>query len=120
MKFLLDQDVYHITYELLIQNRFDVIRVRELGLEKSSDREILKEALNRSRMIITRDKDFGSLIFFSGLECPGIILLRQRPDNINKVHDNLLNLFKENTSEKLQCSFVTVESDKYRLRHVPT
>lgn len=71
-------------------------------------------------MIITRDKAFGSLIFFSGLECPGIILLRKRSDNINKVHDNILKLLKEHPFENLQGSFVTVEYDKYRLRHVPT
>lgn len=119
MKFLLDQDVYHITYEFLLRNGFDVVRAREIDLDKSSDREIMEEAIKYSRIIITRDKDFGSLVFFSRLKCPGVILLRQRPDTIKKVHTILFTLLNTYSFDKLKSNFITVESDKYRLRKIP-
>ena len=118
MKFLLDQDVYNITYEFLIENNFDVLKVKEIGCERANDTDILKEGLKRSRIIITRDKDFGSLIFFSKLKCYGIILLRQKPDNIENVHQNLLSTLNEYKKEKLYGSFITIEADKVRIRPV--
>ena len=92
MKFFLDQDVYEITYRFLLENYFDVLRAKELGRETASDIEILQAALKKDRILITRDKDFGSLIFFIKLKCPGVILIRSEPKYINETHKILMEL----------------------------
>lgn len=63
MKLLLDQDVYYKTYKLLIDNGYDTVTAKNLNLEKASDIQILENAEKLSRILITRDKDFGSLVF---------------------------------------------------------
>lgn len=76
MNFLLDQDVYHYTYTALSDTGFDVIRAKDIGFHKASDETLLHEALKRSRILITRDKGFGALVFFSEMKSAGVILLR--------------------------------------------
>lgn len=44
MKFLLDQDVYNITANFLINAQYDVVLVSQLGLSRAEDTEILRTA----------------------------------------------------------------------------
>lgn len=119
MRFLLDQDVYQITYNFLTQNHYDVIRVKDISCDRAKDEDILKEAVKRSCTLITRDKGFGSLVFFSKMSCTGIILLRHKTKDIDKVHSQLQRLLKNHSFEQIKGSFITVEADKYRIRHLP-
>ena len=42
MKLLADNDVYKITVDFLRQHGHDVVTAKELGLNKASDKELLK------------------------------------------------------------------------------
>jgi len=75
MKFLLDQDVYRITLRFLTKLNHDAIPVVKIGLAKASDTELLNKALELDRILVTRDRDFGGLVFVSG-KGAGIIYLR--------------------------------------------
>ena len=63
MKLLLDQDIYEVTARFLIGLEYDVVRVRELGMAQASDEENLKKALELNRVFVTRDRDYGNLVF---------------------------------------------------------
>jgi predicted nuclease of predicted toxin-antitoxin system len=63
MRFLTDQDVYRVTLELLRQLHHDVLTAAELRMSRASDEELLREALRRGCLFLTRDKDFGALVF---------------------------------------------------------
>ncbi len=119
MKFLLDQDVYYKTYKLLLDNGYDVITAKNLGLEKAPDIQILKNAEKLSRILITRDKDFGSLVFLSQLPTCGVIFLRIKPNSLSAVHKTLLCFLSDYSQPKNSPHFVTIEEDKYRIRNIP-
>ena len=53
----------------------EVISVQELGLSGRSDEKILRTAMQRQAVLVTRDRDFGHLIFVKGLGS-GVIYLR--------------------------------------------
>lgn len=78
MKILADQDVYRLTVEQLKQWGHDVITAKELGIHKSPDEELLKAGRKTRRLLITRDKDFGSLIFLRTQESVGVIWDRRQ------------------------------------------
>jgi predicted nuclease of predicted toxin-antitoxin system len=118
MKILADQDVYRLTVEQLKQWGHDVITAKELGLHKSPDEELLKAGNKTRRLLITRDKDFGSLIFLRTQESVGVILLRMGPKTVEKVHSELHRLFQEQDEEILKKSFCVVESKRYRIRRL--
>lgn len=118
MKILADQDIYRLTVEKLKQWGHDVITAKELGMHKSSDEDLLKAGKKTRRLLITRDKDFGSLIFLKTQESVGVILLRMGPKTIDKVHNELHRLFQEQNEEILKNSFCVVESKRYRIRRL--
>ena len=63
MKFLLDQDVYAVTARFLVVSGHDVVLASEIGMSAASDEELLKKAQEQERIFITRDRDFGHLVF---------------------------------------------------------
>jgi predicted nuclease of predicted toxin-antitoxin system len=74
VKFLLDQDVYGLTARLLHQLGHEVATPAELGLSRAADSELLARAAQESRLFVTRDKDFGALVFVERLG-KGVIFL---------------------------------------------
>lgn len=107
MKLLLDQDVYEATARFLITLQHDVARVAELGMAQASDEENLKKALELNRVFVTRDRDYGNLVFVKGIRS-GVLYLRVLPSNINQVH-------KE---QDLKSAFIVVEAGKHRYRKI--
>jgi len=118
MKFLADHDVYKITVEFLRQYNHDVLTVKELDLHQASDKELLKKALETGRLFITRDKDFGMLIFLEREINPGVIFLRINPSNVNEVHNVLKNVLERYDEDYLKRVFCVIEPKRYRIRHI--
>ncbi|MDI6766556.1 MAG: DUF5615 family PIN-like protein [Bacteroidota bacterium] len=115
MKFLLDQDVYLITGEFLKKLRQDVILVSEIGHAQSSDQELLTIARNTDRIFITRDRDFGELIFLKKYSV-GVIYLRILPSTIQSVHHELEEILISYKENDLKNGFVVVEPGRHRFR----
>ena len=66
MKFLADQDVYAATAEFLRGLGHDVVAASDLGLSQAEDSELLDVAHDDDRVIVTRDRDYGALVFLHG------------------------------------------------------
>ncbi len=66
MRFLTDQDVYAITIRFLSGLGHDVVTAGQLGLAQADDLELLRMAQDQGRMFVTRDRDFGGLVFVLG------------------------------------------------------
>jgi len=63
MRLLLDQDIYKTTTDQLRLWGHDVVTAREIGMHRAGDEDLLKKARESSRIFVTRDKDFGRLVF---------------------------------------------------------
>lgn len=117
MKLLLDQDVYEKTARFLIALEHDVVRVSELGMARATDEENLKKAIELNRIFVTRDRDYGNLVFVKEIRS-GVLYLRILPSNINLIHaelERVLNLYEEN---ELKSAFVVIEAEKHRFRKI--
>jgi predicted nuclease of predicted toxin-antitoxin system len=118
MKFLTDQDVYEITVRFLDERGHDVVRAAQLGLARAEDAALLRRAQEHERIFLTRDRDFGALVFVQGLR-GGVIYLRVLPSNLNAVHTELGRVLDLYTETELRCAFVVVEPDGHRIRRLP-
>lgn len=118
MLILADQDVYKLTIDKLKEWGHNVVTVKELGMERASDEELLEAASEANRLLITRDKGFGALLFLKEKISIGIILLRGTPKTIEKVHHKLQKLMQEHGEDELKCSFCVIEPHRYRIRHL--
>jgi predicted nuclease of predicted toxin-antitoxin system len=75
MKFLIDMGVGKKVEEWFRQERYDVKSIRDLDI-RLKDADILMLAASEDRMIITMDKDFGELVYNSGMSHSGVLILR--------------------------------------------
>lgn len=115
MKFLADQDVYGITIAFLRRLGHDVVGAAQLGLAQAEDAALLRVAHEQGRMFVTRDRDFGALVFVHG-SGPGVIYLRILPSTQNAVHVELERVLTLYSEQEMQTSFVVVEPGRHRIR----
>lgn len=117
MKFLLDQDVYALTEHFLREQGYDVTTASELGLSRADDSQLLKVAGEQGRIFVTRDRDYGNLVFVLGLGS-GVIYLRVIPPDMDEVHAELKKVLEIYGEEELSNSFIVVEKGRHRIRKV--
>ena len=117
MKFLTDQDVYAITVRFLMELGHDVITASEIGLSRADDSDLLKTACDQNRIFITRDRDFGGLVFVEKLGS-GVIYLRMLPSTIDSIHKAMKRVLNEYSEEDLRKAFVVVEAGRHRYRRI--
>ena len=119
MRFLADQDIYKITIDHLREWGHDLLTAKELGLQQAPDEDLLKRAQAEKRLLLTRDKGFGGLVFLNKQLSTGVILLRMTPIVAEEVHHELHRLFEEHGEEELRNVFCVVEPHRHRIRHLP-
>ena len=66
MKFLVDMALSPKTVKVLRDSGYEAIRVNQLGMAKSKDREILAYARKNDMAVITADLDFGDILAHTG------------------------------------------------------
>jgi len=117
MKLLADQDVYVTTIQFLQGLGHDVVPAAQLGLAQAADADLLRVAGQQGRIFVTRDRDFGGLVFVAGVG-RGVIYLRMLPSTLAAVHgefERVLNLY---TEPELRSAFVVVEPSRHRFRNL--
>ena len=115
MRFLTDQDVYAATTHYLRGLGHDVVTAAELGLSRAIDSELLRRARADRRIFVTRDRDFGRLVFAQNMGA-GIIYLRMTPATANAVHQELDRVTTTYAEDELMQVFLVVEPARHRLR----
>ena len=118
MRLLIDQDIYKITMDHLREWGHDLLTAKELGLQQASDEDLLKSARGENRLLITRDKGFGGLVFLNKELATGVILLRMTPMNAEEVHHELHRLLEEHGEDELKKVFCVVEPHRHRIRRL--
>lgn len=116
MKFFTDQDVYQITVDYLKSIGYDVLKASDVELQRASDEELLRYACQHEHTLITRDKDYGALVFLNFQENCGVILLRVQPQTIDAVHQELVRFLEKHAEVILRDCFVVIEQGRHRIR----
>lgn len=115
MNLLADHDVWAATLEVLIAEGHDVVTAREVGLAQAPDRTLLQEADARDRLLLTRDRDFGRLVFVGGHR-GGVLFLRIKPSTQTVVHEELRQVLDIHAFDELRHAFTVVEPGQHRIR----
>jgi len=115
MNFLLDHDVYAATARFLLSLNHDVVPVAQIGRSRAEDFELLELARDQGRIFVTRDRDFGGLVFVKRLGA-GVIYLRMLPSTQLAVHHELARVLDSHTEDELMKAFVVVEPGRHRFR----
>ncbi len=65
MRLLADQDIYQITIDNLREWGHDLLTAKDIGLQQALDEDLPKRPKAENRLLLTRDKGFGGLVFLN-------------------------------------------------------
>ncbi|MFV2069303.1 MAG: DUF5615 family PIN-like protein [Pirellulales bacterium] len=107
-----------MTVQLLRSLGHDVAVAASLGLSRSADTTLLRTAKVQQRILITRDRDFGNLVFVDQLTT-GVVYLRMLSSNLAAVHAELERVLERYEEVVLSNFFIVIQPGHHRLRRLP-
>ncbi len=119
MKFLCDMGVSMRSVEWLREMGHEAVHLREQGLQRLPNGEILAKARREGRIVITFDLGFGELMAAGGSDCPSVIVLRLANARAENVIDKLRRVIVQSSNELEKGAIVSVGEARYRIRSLP-
>ena len=119
MKFLADMGVSTLTVAWLRKQGHDALHVRERGMQRAADVDILALAAQEQRIVLTMDLDFGYLLAAGGVNAPSVILFRLSDERAEFVNSRLTEVFACCTDSLERGAIVSVSDTTIRSRHLP-
>jgi predicted nuclease of predicted toxin-antitoxin system len=119
MKFLADMGISQALVTWLRENGFDAIHVRELGMHRASDAEILLKAKEKGCIVLTCDIGFGDIMAAIKEECPSVVIFRLKDETPSNVIRRLQQVLKESRDALLKGAIISVEETRHRVRLLP-
>ncbi|MFM7023432.1 MAG: DUF5615 family PIN-like protein [Flavobacteriales bacterium] len=116
MKLLANENIPLGSIKLLREQGYDVLSIAEsdFGI---SDEQVLKMAHDTGRIILTFDRDYGTLVYKYRQTVPlGVVYFRFFPAHPTQMADVFLNLIQNKIV--LENKFTVVEADKIRQRNL--
>ena len=86
MRLLADENLPESMVEALLAAGHDVVRIRDRGPGMPDD-DVLALAFAEHRLLVTRDLDFGELVVRAGRPTAGVVILRYRRDQADRIVD---------------------------------
>jgi len=119
VRFLADMGVSSRTVAWLRDNGHDAVHVRELGLQRASDAEILRKAAEDTRIVLTMDLDFGYLMAISGGRTPSVVIFRLTDERAEAVNSRLRDVLPRCEAALGHGAIVSVGDQTARIRLLP-
>lgn len=119
MKLLLDMGLSRSTAEFLRAEGYDAVHLRERGLQRSTDHQIVELALAEERLIVTQDLDFGRIVALSRKRLPSVITLRLTDMRSAHVNRHLQDVLARFADPLTRGALLSVSDEAIRLRRLP-
>ena len=119
MKLLADVGISMATVRALRQQGHDIVHLREEGLQRLPDPEIMGRARAEGRVVLTFDLDFADLLALGVSDSPSVVIFRLRDETPTSVNPRLLEVLDERSKELENGALIVVEDSRYRMRRLP-
>jgi len=120
MRFLVDNAPSPQVAEALCQTGHDALHVRDVGLARAHDAEIMALAVRVDRVLLSADSDFSALLALRNETKPSFVLFRgpthRRPAQQVLL---LLNALPHIESDLHRGAVVVIAPDRIRVRELP-
>jgi predicted nuclease of predicted toxin-antitoxin system len=119
VKFLADMGLAHNTMVFLRSQGHDALHLRDQGLQRLSDNEIIEKARAENRIILTHDLDFGRIIALSGAQIPSVITFRLANMKPTAVNQHLSEILARFAPKLERGALISVSEWSVRVRSLP-
>jgi predicted nuclease of predicted toxin-antitoxin system len=113
LRFLADESCDFGVVRALRSHGYDVLTVSEITT-RSVDRELIDQAYQENRILITEDKDFGWLVYVSRANSAGVILIRY-PGNARRDLVEAITKLVSDRGNELPGAFVVIQPGHIRI-----
>ncbi len=118
LQFLADESCDFAVVRALRAEGYDVLAVSEI-MQRSVDRDLIEQAHQEKRILLTEDKDFGWLVFASHAESAGVILIRF-PGNARQTLAQTVKQVIIEQGDNLLRAFVVIQPGHTRISRTPS
>jgi len=119
VKFLLDMGMSSSTAVFLRARGYDVVHLRDQGLQQMSDEKIVEKALAEGRVILTHDLDFSRIVAISQGRVPSVITFRLADMRPSQVNHHLAEVLLRFAASLEAGALVSVGEQGIRVRPLP-
>ncbi len=118
-RFIIDEDMPRSTKNVLIQDGYVAVDVRDIGLRGADDETIFKYAQQHHLTILTEDRGFGNILRFPLGNHQGIIIIRL-PNEMptQQVNSILIKKLKNITDQNISGKVIIIDQEKIRIRSI--
>ena len=116
---LLDQGLPPAAAALLRDAGWDAVHVREIGMVRASDPEIVDRAEGEQRACVTLDQDFHRYLAISGRTRPSVILIRAQGLDAAGVFQLLVRVWERFEDAIVEGVAVSAGRMSIRVRRLP-
>ena len=116
---LLDQGLPRSAASLLRDEGWDVLHTGDIGLSRSTDREILEFARNEQRVIITLDSDFHTILALTNASTPSVMRIRLEGLRGPDLALLIKRIWSRVEPQVKKGAMVTVTESGIRIRNIP-
>ena len=120
MKFLIDQALSDVVASGLCNAGHDAVHLRDYGMSRSPDTEVLAKAVEENRVLVSADTDFGELLAKSKDSKPSVVLFRgilnRHPDRQVEL---ILKYLPDISAALEQGYFVVLNNELIKTRPLP-
>lgn len=107
------------TVAWLRQQGHEAVHLREEGMQRLLDPDILAKARAEHRVLLTMDLGFGYLLAISGAQTPSVILLRLEDESSDMVNARLADVLTQRQRDLEEGAIVSFSEGALRVRRLP-
>ncbi len=118
LRFLTDENVSPLLVAFLRERGHDVLDVKERGWHGTADADLLRKAARSRRVVISHDRDFGTLAINQRQPCFGVLYLRLRDQRAH----NAIRVVREFLARNMDIrpgTLIVLQESQARIRRVP-
>ena len=113
LRFLADESCDFGIVKALRAEGYDVLALTEITA-RSVDSEVIAQASQEKRILLTEDKDFGQLVFASQADSAGVILIRYPGKTRKSLAEAVVRLVREQGND-IWNAFVVMQPGHIRM-----
>lgn len=119
MRFLADMGISQHIVEWLKEAGHDAVHLREQGLQRMKDADILAKGRDENRVVLTMDLDFGYLLAVSGWQTPSTIIFRLADETAESLKERLQEVLRTCSEALGEGAILSVRQESIRVRRLP-